>query len=143
MAVLIATRATTAVLYDADCNICKTITETLMTWDRGARLRPVAIQSDEGQRLLGPISVEKRLQSFHLVRPDGSVVSAGPALAELFRMLPAGTPIAKLLELAPGATSGGYEWVAANRVQLSRLIPGRVKAVANRRLAARTGEPRV
>lgn len=128
----------TAVLYDADCNICKTITETLLTWDRGGRLRPVAIQSEEGQRLLGPVSIEKRLESFHLVRPDGSVASAGPALAELFRMLPAGTPVAKLLELAPGATSGGYEWVAANRVRLSRFIPDRVKAIANRRLARRS-----
>jgi predicted DCC family thiol-disulfide oxidoreductase YuxK len=127
----------TAVLYDAECNICKTITETLLTWDRAGRLRPVAIQSEEGDRLLAAIPAEDRLKSFHLVAPNGEVVSAGPALADLFRKLPGGRPLARLLELSPGATNGGYEWVAQNRVRLSRLIPGPVKRRANRRLAAR------
>lgn len=130
---------TTAVLYDLDCNICKTIMETLLTWDRNGHLRPVPIQSEEGERLLHAVPVAKRLESFHLVRPDGEVVSAGPALAELFRLLPAGAPVVKLLELAPGRTTAGYEWVARNRIHLSRLIPGRVKRLANRRLAGRNG----
>lgn len=127
-----------ALLYDSDCNICKTITETLMTWDgaRG-RLRPVAIQSTDGQRLLAQVPPDERLESFHLVRPDGSVVSGGPALGELFRLLPGGTAIALPLDRFPAATSRGYKWVAANRVGLSRFIPGRVKRFANRRLAAR------
>ena len=127
----------TAVLYDAECNICKTITETLLTWDRAGRLRPVAIQSEEGDRLLAAIPAEDRLKSFHLVAPNGEVASAGPALADLFRKLPGGRPLALLLELSPGATNGGYAWVAQNRVRLSRLIPGPVKRRANRRLAAR------
>lgn len=127
----------TALLYDADCNICKTITETLLTWDRAGRLRPVAIQSEEGDRLLEAVPVEDRLKSFHLVSPNGEIASAGPALAELFRELPGGGAVARLLELSPGATNGGYEWIAQNRVQLSRLIPGRVKRLADRRLAAR------
>jgi predicted DCC family thiol-disulfide oxidoreductase YuxK len=127
----------TAVLYDADCNICKTITETLLTWDRAGRLRPVAIQSEEGGRLLRAIPAGDRLKSFHLVAPNGEITSAGPALADLFRELPGGGAVARLLELSPGATNGGYEWIARNRIGLSRLIPGRVKRLANRRLAAR------
>jgi predicted DCC family thiol-disulfide oxidoreductase YuxK len=130
---------TTALLYDADCNICKTITETLLTWDRARRLRPVAIQSEEGNRLLHAIPPEDRLKSFHLVRPDGQVESAGPALADLFRELPGGAAVARLLELSPAATSRGYQWIADNRVRLSRPIPGRIKRLANRRLAARSG----
>lgn len=127
-----------AVLYDNDCDICKTITETLLTWDAGrGRIRPVPIQSEEGERLLRDVPAEKRLASFHLVRPDGTVVSGGPALAKLFRELPGGIVVAKALELSPDATSGSYEWIAANRIRLSRFIPGRVKALANRRLSAR------
>ena len=130
-----------AVLYDTDCNICKTITETLLTWDGGrGRIRPVPIQSAEGDELLHALPVEDRLASFHLVRPDGSVASAGPALAELFRLLPGGVVVAKALELSPGTTSSGYEWVATNRTRLSRFIPGRVKRLANKRLTARLGE---
>ena len=130
----------TAVLYDADCNICKAITETLLTWDRAGRLRPVAIQSEEGDRLLHAVPPDERLKSFHLVSPDGGVVSAGPALADLFRQLPGGGAVARLLELSPATTSRGYEWIAANRVKLSRPIPRRIKRLANRRLAARSGE---
>jgi predicted DCC family thiol-disulfide oxidoreductase YuxK len=127
-----------AVLYDADCNICKTITETLLTWDAGrGRLRPVPIQSDEGAALLHDVPEELRLASFHLIDSDGHVVSGGPALARLFRQLPGGLVVARALEFSPDASARGYDWVARNRVALSRFIPGRVKALANRRLAAR------
>lgn len=128
-----------AVLYDTDCNICKTIMETLLTWDRRRRLRPVAIQSDEGQELLRDVPVDERLESFHLARPGQPVISGGPALAELFELLPGGGGVARMLEVSPGATAAGYEWVARNRTSLSRLIPGAVKARANRRLATRVG----
>ena len=125
-------------LYDTDCNICKTIMDALLSWDRsGRRIRPVPIQSEEGAQLLRDVPEELRLASFHLVRADGSVVSGGPALSELFRRLPGGGPLARALELSPSATAGGYEWVAANRTRLSRFIPQRVKARASRRLAER------
>ena len=128
-----------ALLYDENCNICKTITETLLTWDGGRhRLRPVAIQSDEGRHLLRSVPAERHLTSFHLVREDGSVASGGPALAELFEMLPAGALVAKPLELAPGATNRSYQWIADNRVRLSRLIPGAVKRKASELLARRS-----
>src|SRR3954453_19331023 len=127
-----------AVLYDTDCNICKTIMETLLTWDSGRdRLRPVPIQSDEGAQLLRDVPVDLRLESFHLVREDGTVVSGGPALATLFRQLPGGVVVARALEVSPDATATAYKWVALNRVKLSRFIPGAVKRLANRRLAAR------
>ena len=134
-------RMAAAVLYDADCNICKTIMESLLTWDgRRARLRPVPIQSAEGARLLHAIPEELRLASFHLVDEHGHVTSGGPALADLFRTLPGGAGVARLLELSPDATAAGYRWVAANRVALSRFIPGRVKRLANRRLTSRVDQ---
>ncbi len=41
-----------AVLYDSDCGFCKLSVRGLLRLDRDERLRAVAIQSDEGQRLL-------------------------------------------------------------------------------------------
>ena len=38
------------VLYDADCGFCKWSLDKLLAWDRRQRLRPVAIQSAEGER---------------------------------------------------------------------------------------------
>jgi predicted DCC family thiol-disulfide oxidoreductase YuxK len=126
------------VLYDANCNICKTITETLLTWDRGrGRLVPVPIQSDEGAALLRDVPPQLWLESFHLVREDGSVVSGGRALAPLFRQLPGGGALARAFELSPPATARTYNWIARNRVALSRFIPRRVKALSNQRLSAR------
>lgn len=126
------------VLYDANCNICKTITETLLTWDRTrGRLRAVPIQSDDGAALLRDVPPQLWLESFHLVREDGSVISGGAALAPLFRQLPGGAALARAFELSPPATAGTYNWIARNRVALSRFIPGRVKALANKRLTAR------
>ena len=130
-----------AVLYDADCNICKTIMDAVLGWDgRRSRLRPVPIQSDEGRELLRELPVEEHLSSFHLARPGHELLSGGPALAEMLRLLPGGGLLARALDLSPRATSAGYDWVAANRTSLSRFIPARVKRRASRRLAARLGE---
>lgn len=126
-----------AVLYDSDCNICKTITDALLAWDREGRLRPVPIQSEEGARLLHDLSPGERLASFHLVHPDGRRVSAGPALPELFGLLPGGFVLARALAIAPSVTSAGYEWVARNRTALSRFVPRRLKTRADRRLSER------
>jgi predicted DCC family thiol-disulfide oxidoreductase YuxK len=129
------------VLYDANCNICKTITETLLTWDGSrARIRALPIQSEDGAALLREVPPQLWLESFHLVREDGSVISGGPALAPLLRQLPGGGALARAFELSPPATASAYHWIARNRVALSRFIPRRVKALANRRLSARLAE---
>ena len=121
-----------SLLYDAECFFCMVITDGLLSWDRAGRLHAVSIQSEEGQRLLAPVPAEQRLDSFHLV--EEGVVSGGPALPELLRRLPGGAPPAGLLDRLPGVTDGAYEWIAGHRVQISRFVPGRLKARAARRL---------
>ena len=78
------------ILYDRDCGFCKWSLDKLLRWDRAGRLRPVAIQSDEGERLLSGMSREAMLDSWHFVEPDGTVTSAGRLLrngaAELQRL---------------------------------------------------------
>jgi predicted DCC family thiol-disulfide oxidoreductase YuxK len=110
-----------AVLYDRDCGFCRWSLDKILAWDRRRHLRSVAIQSEEGQRLLAPVPPERRLDSWHLVR-DGEVRSAGAAAAPLFAVLPGGRPLAALLRAFPRATEWTYRWVADHRDLMARLL---------------------
>ena len=110
------------VLYDEDCGFCKWSLDKILAWDRSRRLRPVPIQSDEGQRLLASVPEEDRLASWHLVEPSGEVRSAGAAAPLLFDVLPAGRPLAAATRAFPGATERAYRAVAGNRNRLARLL---------------------
>ncbi len=110
------------VLYDADCGFCKWSLDKLLAWDRARRLRPVAIQSTEGERLLAPMPEAERLASWHLVLPSGEVRSGGAAAAPLARLLPSGRPLAALFDTFPRATERAYRWVAGHRSALARLV---------------------
>lgn len=123
-----------ALLYDADCASCMTVAVALLDLDRHGRLRAVAIQDREGQRLLPGRTPEERLQSFHLVDPDGTVTSGGAALPRLFAQLPAGAPLRAVLAARLGLTDRCYRFVAVHRMQISRALPGRLKRRARRRL---------
>ena len=110
-----------AVLYDSDCGFCKWALDKILAWDRNRRLRPVAIQSEEGQRLLVSIPPERRRESWHLVA-GGRVQSAGAAAPDLFAVLPGGRPLAALLRAFPRLTERSYRWVAGHRDLLARLL---------------------
>jgi predicted DCC family thiol-disulfide oxidoreductase YuxK len=110
------------ILYDRDCGFCRWSLDKILAWDRRHRLRPVAIQSDEGQRLLAAIPEEARLDSWHLVTPGGEVRSAGAAAAPLASALPGGRPLAALLRAFPRATERAYGWVSSHRDLLARML---------------------
>ncbi|MDQ2939710.1 MAG: DUF393 domain-containing protein [Actinomycetota bacterium] len=126
-----------AILYDADCGFCRWSLAKLLAWDRRRRVRPVAIQSAEGQRLLDDLSEVQRLSSWHLIGPDGRRHSASAAASPLLRTLSGGAPLAALLERFPSATEGAYGSVAANRGRLGRLIPAAAKRRADARIRRR------
>jgi predicted DCC family thiol-disulfide oxidoreductase YuxK len=111
-----------ALLYDSDCGFCTWCLHVILRWDRKGRLRPVAIQSAEGDLLLTGMSAQERLGSWHLVQPDGAVVSAGAAAAPLARLLPGGRPLAALFERFPRATERAYRWVAAHRGAFGKVF---------------------
>ena len=125
------------IFYDGDCGLCKWLVQWLLAWDRARELRTLPIQSPAADALLGHLSPEERLASFHLLLPDGELVSGGPAMPELLRRLPGGGPPAAPAARAPGATERGYRWIAANRTTLSRPIRRSWKESAARRVAAR------
>ena len=110
------------VLYDRDCGFCKWSLDKILAWDRAQRLRAVAIQSEEGGRLLAGVDPATRLDSWHLVRGDGARFSAGAAAAPLARVLPWGRPLAMLLDAFPRFTEATYRYVAGRRDRWARLL---------------------
>ena len=111
-----------AILYDADCGFCKWSLNKVLAWDRRRRLRPVAIQSDEGQRLLAGVPEAERLDSWHLVLTSGEVRSAGAAAEPLARLLPGGAPLALGFRAFPRITERAYRYVADHRDRFARLV---------------------
>jgi predicted DCC family thiol-disulfide oxidoreductase YuxK len=128
------------VLYDSDCGFCKRLLSKFLAWDRHARLRPVALQSEEAAELLAGMDEAERMASWHLLTPDGRLRSGGAAAAPLMRLLPGGAVPAWLAERIPNTVDRAYRWVAANRSALSHRVPGgeRAKARAERRIGERS-----
>jgi predicted DCC family thiol-disulfide oxidoreductase YuxK len=114
--------AQAVVLYDEECGFCKWSLDKILAWDRHRRLRPVPIQSQEGERLLAGVPRDLWLESWHLAEPAGEVHSAGDAAAPLASLLPGGRPLAFLLRTFPGITSRVYRLVAENRDRIARLL---------------------
>jgi predicted DCC family thiol-disulfide oxidoreductase YuxK len=126
------------VLYDADCGFCRWALGVLLRWDRPGRLRAVALQDGEAQRLLGGMSAEQRMDSMHVVGgQDGRVASGGAALVALARVLPGGAPLAAAGERMPGAVERGYRLVAGHRTLLGPLVRASARRRADERIAAR------
>jgi predicted DCC family thiol-disulfide oxidoreductase YuxK len=133
------------VLYDADCGFCRWSLAKLLAWDRRGALRPLALQDPEADRLLAAMPAQRRMESWHLILPDGAVRSSGAAAGALLRLLPGGRPLAALLERTPGATERAYRWVADHRGAIGRLLTDGAKRRADARIAResarQTGEP--
>ena len=114
--------APTVLLYDEDCGFCRWSLDKILAWDTSKRLRAVPIQSDEGGRLLAAVDPDARHDSWHLVRPDGELFSAGGAAEPLLRLLPGANALAVIVGAFPGATQRAYRYVAAHRERWARLL---------------------
>lgn len=122
-------------LYDRDCGFCRWSVAELLRLDRHERLDPVAIQSEEGQRLLGSIAPEERLETAHAVDADGRVFSGGDAAPVVAAALPGGGTVARALRFVSLPVGLLYGLVANNRIRVSKCVPAAAKARADERLA--------
>ena len=137
------------IVYDPDCGFCRVCVALVLRWDREGRLRPVALGTEEANTLLGDMPESDHMASWHLVLPRWSgsgaenatdpdhlaghtVRSAGAAFSPLFRLLPAGAPLARLTDRFPRAANRGYRWVADRRSAFGKPIPDAVKRWADR-----------
>ena len=112
-------------LYDADCGFCRWSLNRVLAWDRDDRLRPVALQDAEAERLLPDMDDEERMGSWHLVTADGERFSAGEAVPPLLALLPGGRVPARLAGAAQPLTNALYRLVASNRSFFGRLTRSR------------------
>jgi predicted DCC family thiol-disulfide oxidoreductase YuxK len=126
------------ILYDRDCGFCRACLALVLRWDTAGRLRPVALQDEEADRLLAGMPEEERMASWHLVEPDGQVHSAGAAFAPLLRLLPRGHTLLPLFDRFPKAAERGYRLVADNRGVLGRLVTERARRRADERIERHT-----
>ena len=111
-----------ALLYDADCGFCRWSLDKLLARDRHKRIRPVPLQSAEADVLLKGMDHERKMASWHLVKPDGTVYSAGAAVAPLLRLLPRGNGVAAVAAAMPPVTGVAYRLIASNRTRLGKLL---------------------
>jgi len=126
-----------AVLYDGDCGFCRASMALILAWDRRRRLRPVALQDAEADRLLQGMPDEERMASWHLVGADGRVASGGAALVPMLRELRGGGPLAWVTARFQGPTERAYRWTADNRSWLGQMVPGGLKRRADRVILSR------
>jgi len=112
------------VLYDADCGFCRATLGLLLAWDRRRRLRPIALQDNEGEALLPGLTRDDRLATVRVLPAGEAPLAGGAAVARLLRELPGGVAAALALERSPRLAEHGYRVVACNRSRLSPLIPG-------------------
>jgi predicted DCC family thiol-disulfide oxidoreductase YuxK len=126
-------------IYDSDCGFCRWSLGKVLAWDRRGAVRPLALGTDEANRLLRDMPRGEQMSSWHLVDGDGAVHSAGAGFAPLFRLLPAGLPFAALTARIPDATERGYRFVSGNRSLWGKLVTDGAKRRADERIAQRSG----
>ena len=122
--------------------MCRWSLAKVLAWDRRRALRPVALQDPEAARLLAGMDEDERMASWHLIGPDGRVVSGGAAFVPLGRLLPGGRRLAALAERWPRDAERAYRLVADHRSALGRLVTRGAAARAQRRIEARSASPR-
>lgn len=109
-----------ALLYDGDCGFCRLAVKAVMRLDDDQRLRVVAIQSEEGQRLLTEVPPERRLDSVHLVTPGGTVLSGPDAAVPLSRLLRGGHVPSRAMRRFPDQTARAYDFISRHRGTLGK-----------------------
>ena len=109
------------ILYDADCGFCKWALARILAWDSKRSLRPVPLQSAEADALLPGLDGERRMESWHLVTPDGKVWSGGEAFEPLSHIVGRARLLGAVAARFPGVSNAAYRWVARHRTWFGRL----------------------
>lgn len=129
--------ARVTLIYDSDCGFCRWCLGKVLAWDRRRAVRPLALGTDEANRLLRDMPRGEQMSSWHLIDGSGAVHSAGAGFAPLLRLLPAGAPFAALAARLPEATQRAYRAVSGNRSIFGRVVTDGAKRRADRRIAER------
>jgi predicted DCC family thiol-disulfide oxidoreductase YuxK len=124
-------------LYDEDCGFCRWTVAWVLRRDRRGEIAVAPIQSAAGAELLAGMDPERRLESWHLALPDGSVRSAGAGFAPLAALVGRWPLFARLAGRFPRAADTAYRLVAGSRGLVGRLVPRSAGEAADRTIAGR------
>lgn len=105
-------------LYDGECRLCVGFANEVRRRDRRGRMELVPFEDPRIPSIVPGMSGETLRNSFHLVSPDGRVVSGANAMPDLLSLLPGWKPAGWLLRRLPGApwlSERLYAWIAAPR----------------------------
>ena len=114
------------VLYKGSCPFCRAAARAIERLDKSESLALLPFDDADAVQLMDPIPEVKREASWHLVHPDGTYLSAGPATVELMLYLPAFRWLGHLLKTLHLTWLVGllYRGVSRSRAQLSRFFSG-------------------
>src|SRR6267143_1280851 len=88
----------TLLFWDADCGVCTFFRNVVLRLDLRGRIVSIPIGSRESDPYLGDLDEDRRWGSMHVVSPDGTRSSAGPALLHLLAALPVLRGVGSVLE---------------------------------------------
>jgi predicted DCC family thiol-disulfide oxidoreductase YuxK len=92
--------------YDVDCGPCTRFKRIVELLDARHRIDFLSLHKADKLGLLKGIPHPMRYTSFHLICPDGEILSGADGLVRLVAILPLGNQISKLIALTPGG-----EWM--------------------------------
>lgn len=110
------------VLYDEGCALCTRLAARIAQLDS---ISVTPIGGSRGATLLRDLTPSERYASLHVVEAGRRRRSGAEALPLLLRPIRGGGLPARLVERFPGIAATAYDFVARNRMRLSRLLQAR------------------
>lgn len=124
-------------VYDADCGPCRRFKRAVELLDRCHRFAFVSLRDADANGNLNAVPPRLRYRSFHLISPDGEVLSGANALPALASMLPSGRVVSKAILSTPGGLkAAGFAYGVLSRLHDS----GSCKRAAGRDPVLEVGE---
>ncbi len=105
-------------LYDNQCPLCVGFQQRIRRWDTRHRIEPVGFDDPRIPSLVPNMTRSELENSFHLVFPDGKVLSGAKAFPDLLEQLPRWKWLGWFLKKMPGSgplSNWIYERIAASR----------------------------
>ena len=107
-------------LYDSHCGPCNRLKSLASFIDASHRVGFVPLDQAARQGMMSSLPRNEWYSSSHMVRPDGSVSSAGDSMLDLLGNLPGGSLPAAIVSRAPfGPASARFVYGAVSRLHSS------------------------
>lgn len=103
------------ILFDGVCNLCNRSIDFILRRDKKEQFRFVALQSDEGKKLVRQFNIPAETDSVLLIKND-LVFTESDAALEISKMLPFPWKWANVFRVLPLKFRNSiYHWIARNR----------------------------